>query len=138
MTSVPLSAVRSVIFTVDPAEAGRASTGVAVDTVGAVGSVFAWVALALVDVLFALGAPKARHAGAQEAVHFVLAEASVTTGVCGRRSEALRICFSRASGSYINPAEDTKGGTSENILGLQSSMLVSQLRPVKPGLQPQW
>lgn len=72
----------------DATEAGRAGTGVAVDTVGAVGSVLARVALTLVDVLLALCAPEAGQAGAQEAVHLVLTEASVAAGVCGRRDEA--------------------------------------------------
>lgn len=70
------------------AEAGRAGAGVAVDTVGAVGSVLARVALALVDVLLALCAPKAGQAGTQEAVYLVLTEASVAAGVCGRRDKA--------------------------------------------------
>ena len=69
----------------DPAESGRAGAGVAVDAVGAVGSVLAGVALALVDVLLALCAPEAGLAGAQEAVHLVLTQAAVTAGVCGRR-----------------------------------------------------
>ncbi len=38
---------------------------------------------------------------------------------------------------YINLAKEVKGERLENVLGLQSSTLVSQLRPVKPGLQPQ-
>ena len=79
--SVPLGAVRCVVFTVDPAEARRAGTGVAVDAVGAVGAVLARVALTLVDVLLALCSPEAGQAGAQEAVHLVLAEASVAAGV---------------------------------------------------------
>lgn len=82
MICVPLSAVRSVVFTVDPTEARRAGTGVAVDAVSAVGSVLAWVALALVDVLLALCAPEAGQAGAQKAVHLVLTEASIAAGIC--------------------------------------------------------
>ncbi len=89
MSSTPLSAVRSVIFTVDSTEAGWAGTGVAVDAVGAVGSVLARVALTLIDVFLALRAPKAWQAGAQEAVHLVLTEASVAAGVCGRKNQAL-------------------------------------------------
>lgn len=84
VSSVPLGAVRCVIFTVDSTEAGRAGTGVAVDTVGAVGPILTWIALTLVDVLFALCAPKTGQAGAQEAVHLVFTEASVAAGVCGR------------------------------------------------------
>lgn len=38
---------------------------------------------------------------------------------------------------YFNQAKEAKGESLENILGLQSSMFVSQLRPVKPGLQTQ-
>ena len=87
MSSVPLSAVGSVIFTVDPAEAGRTGTGVAVDAVGAVGSVLAGVALTLIDVLLTLCAPKAGQAGAQEVVHLVLTEASVAAGVYGKKTE---------------------------------------------------
>lgn len=79
--SLPLSAVGSVIFTVDSAEAGRAGTGVAVDAIGAVGPVLTWVTLTLIDVLLALGAPEPGQAGAQEAVHLVLTEASVAAGV---------------------------------------------------------
>lgn len=91
MSSVPLGAVRSVIFTVDSTEARRAGTGVAVDTVGAVGSVPTGVALALVDVLLALCAPKAGQAGTPEAVLLVLAEASVAAGVCGREDQAFHL-----------------------------------------------
>lgn len=78
---VPLCAVRSVILTVDATEAWRAGAGVAVDTVGAVGSVLTRVALTLVDVLLALCSSKTGQAGAQEAVHLVLTEASVAAGV---------------------------------------------------------
>lgn len=92
VSSVPLSAVGSVVFTVDSAEAGRAGAGVAVDTVGAVGSVLARVALTLVDVLLALCAPEAGQAGAQEAVHLVPTEASVAARVCGQNG-ALSLCF---------------------------------------------
>lgn len=81
MSCVPLSAVRSVIFTVDSAKAGRAGTSVAVDVVSAIGGVLAGVALALVDVLLALCAPKARQAGAQEAINLILTQASVAAGV---------------------------------------------------------
>lgn len=84
MSAVPLSAVGSVVFTVDSTEAGWAGTGVAVDTVSAVGSVLAWVALTLVDVLLTLGSPETRQAGAQEAIHLVLTEASVAAGVYGK------------------------------------------------------
>lgn len=97
MGSVPLGAVGSVIFTVDSTEAGRAGTGVAVDTVSAVGSVPTRVALTLVDVLLALCAPKAGEAGTQEAVHLVLTEASVAAGVCGRRDKAFDlVCVFRS------------------------------------------
>lgn len=84
VSCIPLSAVRCVIFTVDSTKAGRAGTGVAVDAVGAVGPVLTRVALTLVDVLFALCAPKAGQAGAQEAIHLIFAEASVAAGVCKR------------------------------------------------------
>lgn len=84
MSAVPLSAVGSVVFTVDSTEAGWAGTGVAVDTVSAVGSVLAWVALTLVDVLLTLCSPETRQAGAQEAIHLVLTEASVAAGVYGK------------------------------------------------------
>ena len=63
------------------AEARRAGAGVAVDAVGAVGAVLARVALALVDVLLALGAPEAWRAGAHEAVHLVLTETPVAARV---------------------------------------------------------
>lgn len=78
---VPFCAVRSVIFTVDPTETGRAGASVAVDAVRAVGAVPTRVALALVDVLLTLWTPEARQAGAQEAVHFVLTKASIAAGV---------------------------------------------------------
>lgn len=68
----------------DSTEAGWAGTGVAVDTVSAVGSVLAWVALALVDVLLTLCSPETRLAGAQEAIHLILTEASVAAGVYGK------------------------------------------------------
>lgn len=80
-SSVPLSAVGSVIFTVDSTEAWRAGAGVAVDTVGAIGSVLTRVALTLVDVLLACCSPEAEQAGTQETVHLVLAVASVAAGV---------------------------------------------------------
>lgn len=85
MSLVPLCAVGSVVFTVNSAEAGRAGTCVAVDKVSAVGAVLAGVALTLVDVLLALGAPEARQAGAQEAINLIRTQASVTAGVCKRR-----------------------------------------------------
>lgn len=132
---VPLGAVGGVVLTVDPAEAGRAGTGVAVDAVGAVGSVLARVALALVDVLLALCAPEAGQAGAQEAVDLVLTEASVAAGVCGERTEGWGATVSQ----QIILSSDKRGSGErlENALGLQSSMLLSQLRPAKPGLQAQ-
>lgn len=142
MSSVPLSAVGSVIFTVDSTEAQRAGTGVAVDTVCAVGSVLAWVALTLVDVFLALCAPKAGLAGTKEAVHLISTEATIAAGVCGRRDRAFDL-FSEVfvqlwvCRQYINEAKEAKGERLDYILGLQSSMLVSQLRPVKPGLHPQ-
>lgn len=83
MSSVPLSAVGSVIFTMDSTEARRAGTGVAVDTVGAVGSVLTWVALTLIDVFLTLRSPEAGQAAAQEATHLVFAETSVAAGIYG-------------------------------------------------------
>lgn len=83
MRCVPLGAVRGVVFTVDSTKARGAGAGVAADAVGAVASVLARVALALVDVLLALRPPEAGQAGAQEAVHLVPAEASVAAGICG-------------------------------------------------------
>lgn len=65
----------------DAAEAGWAGARVAVHTVGAVGAVFARVALALVDVLLTRRSPEARRAGTQEAVHLVITEASIAAGV---------------------------------------------------------
>lgn len=82
LSSVPLSAVWSVIFTVDPTEAGRTGTGIAVDAVSTVGSVLARVALTLIYVLLALCAPKAGQTGTQEAMHLVTTEASVAARVC--------------------------------------------------------
>lgn len=90
VSGVPLCAVGSVVFTVDSAEAGRAGTCVAVDKVSAVGAVLAGVALTLVDVLLALGAPEARQAGAQEAINLIHTPSSVTAGVCGGRSVGRR------------------------------------------------
>lgn len=90
VSCVPLGAVGGVVFTVNPAEAGRAGARVAVDKVSAVGAVLAGVALTLVDVLLALEAPEARQAGAQEAINLIHAAASVTAGVCGGRSRRRR------------------------------------------------
>lgn len=88
--SLPLSTVGCVIFTVDSTEASRAGTRVTVDTVGAVGSVLAGVALTLIDVFLTPCASKSWQAGTQEAVHFVHTGASVAAGVCceGRKREA--------------------------------------------------
>ena len=85
LSSVPLCAVRSIVFTVDPAEAGRAGAGVAVDAVCAVSSILTRVALTLIDVLLTFCSPKARQAGTQKAVHLILTEASVAAGVYGRK-----------------------------------------------------
>ena len=82
---VPLCAVGGVVLAVDPAESQWAGTGVAVYTVGAVGSVLARVALTLVGVLRTLDAPEAWQAGAQEAVDLIPTEASVAAGVWERR-----------------------------------------------------
>lgn len=85
VSGVPLCAVGCVVFTVNSAEASRAGTCVAVDKVSAVGAVLAGVALTLVDVLLALGAPETRQAGAQEAINLIHTPTSVTAGVCAGR-----------------------------------------------------
>lgn len=77
----------------DSAEASQAGTSVAVDTVSAVGSVLARVALTLIYVFLALCAPKARQARAQEAVHLILTEGSVAAGVCGGGGATLKTQF---------------------------------------------
>ena len=82
---LPLCAVGGVALTVDPSEARRTGAGVAVHTVGAVGSVPAGVALTLVGVLLTPAAPEAGQAGAQEAVDLIPTDASVAAGVWGRR-----------------------------------------------------
>lgn len=83
MSSLPLSAVGCVVFTVDSAEASGAGTSVTVDTVCAVGSILAGVALTLIDVFLTLCASKSWQADTQEAVRFIHAGASVAARVCG-------------------------------------------------------
>lgn len=83
VVSLPLSTVGCVVFTVDSTEASRAGTGVTVDTVRAIGPIFAGVALTLINVFLALCASKSWQTGTQEAVHFVHTGASIAAGVCG-------------------------------------------------------
>jgi len=86
--AVPLSAVGGVDLTVDPAEPREAAADVAVDTVGARAATLARVAVALVDVVLAPGAPESRRTGAQESVHLVLAAAAVAAGVWAENQES--------------------------------------------------
>lgn len=65
----------------DTTEARGTGTGVAVDTVGAVGVVLTRVTVTLVDVLLALGTTETRQAGTHKVVHLIFAEASVAAGV---------------------------------------------------------
>ena len=82
VSSLPLSTVGCIIFTVDSAEASRAGACVTVDTVSAVGSIFARVAVTLIDVFLTLCASKSWQAGTLEAVHFIHTGPSVAAGVC--------------------------------------------------------
>lgn len=77
----PFCAVRSVVLTVDPAEACGAGAGVAVHAVGAVAPVAAGAAGTLVDVLLAEGALEARQAVAEGCVDAVRTRATVVAGV---------------------------------------------------------
>lgn len=83
----PFCAVRRVVLAMEAAEAGGAGTGVAVDTVRAVGSVLAGVAGALVDVLLALGALEPGLAVAEESVDAIGAGAPVVAGVWREEEE---------------------------------------------------
>lgn len=89
VSSLPLSTVRCIIFTVDSTEASRAGTCVTVDTVSAVGSILAGVALTLIDVFLTLCASKSWQASTLEAVHFVHTGTSIAAGVCcgGRKHD---------------------------------------------------
>jgi hypothetical protein len=78
----PLGAVGSVVLTVDPVEPRRASAGVAVHTVGAVGAMATGVAGTLVDVLFAEGTLEAGQAVAEGHVDAIRAGAPIVTWVC--------------------------------------------------------
>lgn len=83
--NLPLRAVWSVVLTVDPTEARRARTGVAVHAVCAVGPVLAGVAGTLVHIFLAFGALEACQAVAGEAVDAVRTGAPVVAGICGGR-----------------------------------------------------
>jgi len=66
---------------VDAAEAGGAGAGVAVDAVGAVGTILAGVAGALVDVLLALGPTETSQALAEECADAIRAGATVVARI---------------------------------------------------------
>ena len=78
---VPVSAVVGVHLTVDATEAGRTGAGVAVDTIRAVGSISAGVALALVYVLLTSAATEPRQTGTCESVDAIAAQTTVTAGI---------------------------------------------------------
>lgn len=78
---LPVSAVISVDLTVDATKARRAGASVAVDTVGAVGSVLAGVTLTFVDVLLTTAATKPWQTGACESVDAIVAQSSITAGI---------------------------------------------------------
>lgn len=82
MVHTPLSAVRCVVFTVDPTEAWRAGTSVAVHTIGAIGTIEAGAAGTLIDVLCTEGALEARQAGTRGRVDTVSAGATIVAWVC--------------------------------------------------------
>lgn len=65
----------------DPTEAWWASARVAVDTVSAVCCILTRVAVTLINVFLALGAPKPRQAGTQKAIYLVLTQAPIATGI---------------------------------------------------------
>lgn len=79
--AVPLCAVRCVVLTVDAAKARGAGAGVAVDAVGAVGTVLAGVAGALVDVLLTLRPAETSQALAEERANAVRAGATVVAWI---------------------------------------------------------
>lgn len=75
------------MLTVDPTEARRARTGVAVHAVRAVGPVLAGVTGTLVHVFLAFGALEACQAVAGEAVDAVRTGAPVVAGIWGGRGD---------------------------------------------------
>lgn len=78
---LPVGAVVGIDLTVDAAESGRAGAGVAVNKIGAVGTVLARVTLALIDVLLTPRTPEARETRARETVDAVTAETTVTARI---------------------------------------------------------
>lgn len=62
-------------------ETRQARAGIAVHTVCAVGSILAWIALTLVDVLFTFRTTKSGEASASECVYAVPADPTITAGV---------------------------------------------------------
>lgn len=79
--ALPVGAVVGVDLTVDAAESGRAGAGVAVNKVGAVGTVLARVTLALIDVLLTPRTPEARQTRARETIDAVTAQTAVATRI---------------------------------------------------------
>lgn len=79
--AVPLRAVRRVVLAVDAAEARGAGAGVAVDAVGAVGTILAGVAGTLIDVLLALGPTETSQALAEERADAVGAGATIVAWI---------------------------------------------------------
>lgn len=78
---LPVSAVIGVDLTVDAAESGRAGAGVAVNKIGAVGTVLARVTLTLVDVLLTPRTPKSWQTCARETVDAVTAQTAVAAWI---------------------------------------------------------
>lgn len=81
LVELPVGAVVGVDLTVDAAESGRAGAGVAVNKIGAVGTVLARVTLALVDVLLTPRTPEARQTRARETVDAVTAQTAVAARI---------------------------------------------------------
>lgn len=78
---LPVGAVVGVDLTVDAAESRRTGAGVAVNKIGAVGTILARVTLALIDVLLTPRTPEARQTRARETIDAVTAQTAVATRI---------------------------------------------------------
>lgn len=129
VSALPLSAVGGVVLAVDAAEARGAAAGVAVHEVCAVGPVFAGVAVALVDVLLTYRPTEPWQAGAHKAADAIGAGSVITAGVWVEKQQI--ILKLKTFGFYL-PLYDSGAQVRKpwsHLLGWQSSISVSQLRP---------
>lgn len=78
---LPVGAVVSVDLTVYATEARRAGASVAVDTIGAVGTIPTGITLTLIYVLLTSAATKPRQTGASETVDAITAQTTITAGI---------------------------------------------------------